>query len=69
MYEWLNQVPLFWAIIITVILYIVMIIWTWTRPQKYIFAGAPNNKAWRDLRLWATLLMIFQIIIYIAYGI
>ena len=66
---WLKDIHLIWAIVVTVAIYGIMIVWTWLRPKKFIFAGAPDNKRWRDLRIWATVLTVLQIVIYLAYGI
>jgi len=69
MKQWLLELPLVWAVIITIIGYLGMIVWICSRPQKYIYAGSPDQKKWRDLRLWSVLLMIIQIVIYVMLGI
>ena len=66
---WLREIPLVWAIVATVAMYGVMICWAWLRPGKFIYAGAPDKKPWRDLRIWATILMAIQILIYATFGI
>jgi hypothetical protein len=66
---WLREIPLIWAIVVTVAMYGVMIGWAWLRPAKFIYAGAPDKKGWRDLRIWATILMMIQILIYATCGI
>lgn len=63
-----SRIPLYWGIIITVILYIGIGLWAVFRPRKYIYEGAPNQARWRDLRIWAVVLVIIQIIIHIAWG-
>lgn len=67
MYEWLVSLPLFWAKIISIAGFAGMIIWVWFRPRSFIFQGAPDNRTWRDLRIWASLLMLIQIIIYLIF--
>ncbi|MDZ7262034.1 MAG: hypothetical protein ONB05_08010 [candidate division KSB1 bacterium] len=64
----LENVSLVWAVVVAVAGYVGMIIWAWLRPKKYIYAGAPDTKLWRDLRIWATLWMIIQIVLYIVFG-
>ncbi len=67
MIEWLKDLPLYWAKITGTIFFITIIIWAWTRPKDYIFKGAPDKKVWRDLRLWAVVVLTVQIILYITF--
>lgn len=64
MYEWLKNLPLFWGNVLAIIGFLGIIVWTWFRPGSFIFRGAPDRKKWRDLRIWATSLLIIQIILY-----
>ena len=68
MTEWLKDIPLYWAKVIAIIFFIVIIIWALTRPKEYIFKGATNRKVWRDLRLWAAIILIVQIIVYLKFS-
>ena len=67
MIDWLNSVPLFWAKVIAVATYVSIVIWAWLRPKSFIFQGAPDNRGWRDLRIWATVIMVIQIALYIYF--
>jgi len=67
MNEWLAAIPLWWAKIVTVILFAGITLWTWLRPREYVMAGAPTKKAWRDLRIWATILMLMQTVLYLLF--
>ena len=69
MKQWLMDLPLIWAVIVAIIGYLGMMIWIFTRPKKYIYAGSPDQKKWRDLRWWAGLLILIQIAIYATLGI
>lgn len=64
----LSRIPLYWGIIVTVILYIGIGLWAILRPKKYIYEGAPSQAKWRDLRIWAVALVAIQIIIHIVWG-
>jgi hypothetical protein len=33
-------------------------------PKEYIFRGAPDRARWRDLRLWAIVLVLIHIYVY-----
>jgi len=67
MYEWLAGLPLYWGKVIAVTGFAGMIIWTWLRPKSFIFHDAPDKRRWRDLRIWATVLLLIQIIIYLSF--
>ena len=63
-----SRIPLYWGVVVTVILYVGIGIWAILRPKKYIFIGAPNQAKWRDLRIWTVILVVIQIAVYILWG-
>jgi hypothetical protein len=63
----LQNIPLVWAKYIAVIFFVAMIIWALLLPKEYILKGAPDRKPWRDLRVWAVIILIVQIILYIKF--
>lgn len=67
MFEWLTSIPLFWGKIISVFLFSIIFIWAWCRPKEYIFKGAPDQKWWRDLRIWTSIILGIQIILYLSF--
>jgi hypothetical protein len=67
MTEWLQGIPLVWGKIMAAAFFVGMIVWAWLRPRSYIFAAAPDQKKWRDLRIWATVLLGIQIVLYIVF--
>ena len=67
MTEWLSNVSLLWPKVIAVFIFLGGIVWTWFRPKSFIFEEAPDNKRWRDLRIWITIVMVFQIGIYLYF--
>ena len=67
MYQWFASLPLYWGKILAVVGFLGMIIWTWLRPKIFIFHDAPDDSKWRDLRIWATVLLLIQIIIYLSF--
>lgn len=67
MAEWLANLPLYWAKIIGTVFFVCVIVWALTRPKDYIFRGAPDRRMWRDLRLWAVVILLVQIIVYIGF--
>lgn len=67
MSEWLAGLPLVWGKIIAIVAFFGIAIWAWKRPRGFIFQGAPDSARWRDLRLWASILMAIQIVIYLSF--
>lgn len=65
--DWLAGVPLWWGKVIAVAFFLAIALWTWRRPRSYIFQDAPDNHGWRDLRVWASLLMAVQTLLYLAF--
>jgi hypothetical protein len=66
--EWLGQLPMTVAIVSAVGLYVVALIWVWLLRSDFIFRGAPDHHRWRDLRIWATIVVLPYIAIYFFFG-
>ncbi len=67
MMEWLEGLPLVLGKYIAALFFIGMIIWAWFRPPKFILEGAPDKRKWRDLRIWATVFLGIQVVLYIIF--
>ncbi|MDD2890972.1 MAG: hypothetical protein PHE49_10105 [bacterium] len=67
MMQWLSGLSSIWVKGIATAFFLLMIIWAILLPKEYIFKGAPDKKLWRDLRLWAVIVLVVQIIIYIKF--
>ena len=67
MIEWLEGLPLVLGKYIAAAFFIGMIIWAWFRPSMYIYEGAPDRSRWRDLRIWATVFLGIQVVLYIVF--
>lgn len=65
--NFLAGIPLFYAKILTGFFYLLLVFWVWRRPKNFVMRQAPTPKKWRDLRLWAVLLIGFQIFLYIIF--
>ena len=67
MAEFLRSIPLFWAKVLSIFLYLLLALWVITRPREFIYRGAPDGKGWRDLRWWAITLIGIQIFLYLIF--
>lgn len=66
--EWLGQLPMTVATASAVGLYVIALIWVWLLRPDFVFRGAPDRRWWRDLRIWATVVVLPYIAIYYFYG-
>lgn len=65
--HWLGDLSLVWGKVIAVIAFVGIAVWAWRRPRSFIFQGALDSRRWRDLRLWASILIAAQIVIYLIF--
>ena len=66
--DWLGSLPMSAAMACTLGLFMVAGIWVWTLRTEFIFRGAPFRRWWCDLRLWATLVLLPYIGVYLLFG-
>ncbi len=65
---WLGQVPMWVAMVCCMGLFAAAVLWVWTLKRSFIFRGAPDQAWWRDLRIWATVVVLPYILIYLLLG-
>ena len=66
--QWLATLPMGFAMACALGLYFVAVVWVWTLKKEFVFRGAPDRKSWRDLRVWATLVVIPYVFVYLLLG-
>lgn len=64
----LSKIPLYWGTIISIIVFLGIGVWALLRPKAYIYQGVTVRKKWMDVRYWALLAMVLQIIVYVIWG-
>ena len=65
MFEWVQDLPIVSAKIISFLTFIAVGLWVWTLPKDYVYQGVSKKSKKYDLRIWGTLLMAIQFVIYI----
>ena len=65
---WLGSLPMSVAVACAVGLYVVATIWVWTLRRDFVFRGAPDKRWWRDLRIWATIVVLPYVTVYLILG-
>lgn len=64
MFDFIHDMPLWSAKIGAALLFLAVLVFAWSLPISFILQGSPDRKRWRDLRIWATILILSQFIIY-----
>jgi len=65
---WLGGVPMWVAMACCLGLFIAALIWVWQLKRDFIYQGSPDQAWWRDLRLWATVVVIPYLAAYYFLG-
>lgn len=65
---WLDSLPMWMAKASAVGLFVLAGIWAVSLRREFVFLGAPNQKRWRDLRIWAVLLLMLYTTVYLTLG-
>ena len=61
--EW----PAYWANNISIILFAGLFVLLWCVPKAWLYVGAPDQARWRDVRIWASVLILIQIGLYVIF--
>ncbi len=64
MFNFIHAMPLWSAKVGATLLFGSIVLFSWFMPKEFIYKGAPDRARWRDMRIWATLLIVFQLVIY-----
>jgi hypothetical protein len=64
----LTTLPLEWANYISIIGFLCLFVIVWLIPKQTVYEDAPNQSRWRDIRLWATLLIAIQLFLYAVFN-
>jgi len=62
--QFIASLPLWWAKIGAAVIFLSILVMVWMLPVKFIYRGSPDRKRWRDLRIWATILIAVQLLLY-----
>ena len=65
--SWLTTAPVSWANSLTMALFMLLLVLLWSFPKAVIVRDAPDNRWWRDLRIWGTVLIFLQLTIYALF--
>ena len=66
--EWLHNAPVWWANAATEVMFVLIALAVFAVPKRVFMADAPNQSHWRDVRLWAVILIAVQLGIYAVFS-
>ncbi len=61
------ELPVAWANYLSMAGFAVLALFVWLIPRRLILSEAPDASRWRDIRLWATALIVLQIGLYAVF--
>ncbi|MEM7078635.1 MAG: hypothetical protein AAF513_08410 [Pseudomonadota bacterium] len=63
-----SSMPEIWANYLSILGFVLLLLLVWRIPRHLIFSGAPDQARWRDIRIWATVLIAIQIVLYTLFS-
>ncbi len=60
--------PTEWANYLSMAGFIVLAVLVWAIPKHLVLAESPDTRRWRDLRLWASVLISVQLVLYVLFS-
>lgn len=63
----MTELPVAWANYASIVGFLCLGIVVWMIPRHLIYRGAADNARWRDIRIWATVLIAIQLVLYVVF--
>ena len=60
--------PTEWANYLSMAGFLVLGVLVWAIPKHLVLAESPDTRRWRDLRLWASVLISVQLVLYVLFA-
>ncbi|HFE52047.1 MAG TPA: hypothetical protein ENK07_01315 [Bacteroidetes bacterium] len=67
-FNWLSGLSMAQAKAIVLGLFALIVLLVWLLPNWYIYRGAADRKIWRNLKIWATIVVFLQAALYWYFG-
>lgn len=62
------ELPVYWANYISIGGFLFLGILIWSIPKHLIYTESTDHARWRDIRIWATVLICIQISLYLLFA-
>jgi hypothetical protein len=66
-FDWLADVSMNWARFFVILSFVFPALFALSLKKDYIYQGAADRSAWRNLKIWVLCISITQIVIYIYF--
>lgn len=66
--DFLSSLSLTTAKFTTIAFFVLAGLWVLSLSKKFVYLGAPDQARWRDLRIWAILVLVPYIVVYLWLG-
>ena len=66
--RWLGSLPMSIAMLCAIGLYGMALVWVWRLKKEFVFRASPSQASKYDLRIWATLVVIPYVLVYLWLG-
>ena len=63
----LTTLPLAWANYLSIAGFALLGVLVWLIPKRLIYTDAVDGSRWRDIRIWATVLIAMQLTLYAVF--
>lgn len=60
-------IPLWGVKVMVIAMFAGLALWALSMPAEYVYKGAPDNARWRDVRIWAVVVIGLEIIPYLFF--
>jgi len=66
-FDWISGLDLGVAKILILCAFFAPLIFSLFLKREYIFKGAEDKKAWRNLKIWIAVLTVFMVSVYLYF--
>ena len=66
-FDWISGLDLSIAKILIILVFVFQFLFILFFKREYVFAGAPDKKNWRNLKIWTFILSVIMISIYAIF--
>lgn len=63
----MTELPVAWANYVSIVGFLFLGVVVWMIPRHLIYRGSPDQSRWRDIRVWATVLIVIQLVLYLTF--
>lgn len=62
-----SDLPVVWANYLSILGFCCLAGVVWLIPKRLVYTEAPDQARWRDIRIWASVLILIQLTLYTLF--